>query len=336
VVLVGDVTTSRCEPFAGLIAGDTIRAVSSRSGGVRMKRRIAIGVAALLSASAIIAVTAGLGGAPASAQSVGRCARVGLIGGSLTVGSNKQTAQELMERGIVNFRIDGRVSRQIVHNSRKGTGGIGALQAMRRSGYDPDCVVLALGTNDIPYKNDPKVFRRWIATMMDAVGPAARVLWINVYRGGYRNSDRGFNTILDDMRAVYPNLQTADWEGFIVAHPQLLTKDKVHLNSAGNRMRGRWVAEEVHQKLNGGGPYDPIPFSPCTISTVPLQYRAKGADVTCLLKRMRYLRYWVRPVSSLYTSWVRSKVREWQGLHGLPTTGVVDDVTRARLGLAPA
>jgi lysophospholipase L1-like esterase len=219
--------------------------VFGRRAGVAARLVLAVGVTAVATA---VPTTI-----PASAQSGGRCARVGVIGGSLTVGSKRQTAQALMDRGIVNFRIDGRVSRHIVSNGRKGTGGIGALRAMRQSGYNPDCVVLSLGTNDFPYRNSPKVFRRWISAMMEAVGPGRRVLWINVYRGGSRDTDRGFNTMLTAMTGVYPNLQIADWEGLILDHLDLLTKDKVHLTSAGNRLRGRWVAEQIDQKLNGGG-----------------------------------------------------------------------------------
>jgi peptidoglycan hydrolase-like protein with peptidoglycan-binding domain len=259
-----------------------------------------------------------------------RCQRLGVIGGSITVGTSQSLAQELVEVGVTDFRIDAKVSRRIATR----TGGVTTLKNMRRAGYDPDCLVISLGTNDIPYFNDPSVYRKLISALMDTVGPAPRVLWINVYRGRLRRHDDVFNQTLVEMTATYPNLLVADWFTLADEHRIWMNKDLIHTTSLGGRERSKWTAREVHERLNGGGPSS-LPPSPCSVSVVPLQRTMRGPDVTCLEQRLRQLRWLSKRADTRFDPYTAKALGNWQRRHDLPATGVLDEVTQAALGLLP-
>jgi hypothetical protein len=261
-----------------------------------------------------------------------RCTDVGIIGGSITVGSEGTQGQELLDVGILHWRIDARIGRQI---TRKKTGGIAVLQHWRATGYDPDCLVIALGTNDIPYYNTPSIYLNWIKQMMDAIGPTPRVLWVNVYRGKSRVRDDVFNGQLLVAEQEYANLQIADWFTLVSAHKDWLYADQVHPKSVGQRARSRWLALEIWNKLNGGGPVDGRPPASCTVVTVPLVRGMKNADVLCLETRLHQLLYFSKRADTKFDYSTKSALSNWQKQHSLPITGVLDDVTRDALGLTP-
>jgi peptidoglycan hydrolase-like protein with peptidoglycan-binding domain len=256
------------------------------------------------------------------------CQRLGVIGGSLTVGSEPYQERELVEMGITRIRSDARVGRSVGGR----TGAITALEAMRADGFVPDCLVISLGTNMFPARNEARYYDEWIVTMMDAIGPAPRVLWVNVFREQDRDIDAGFNDALVRLQRRYPNLKVADWESYIEERTDWLAGDGVHVGVAGYKERARWIATEVHAQLQGGGPTRP-PGAPCALVTVPLRNGARGPGVLCLERRLAQLRWTTRQPDTNYDDATARVVAEWQRRHGLDDTGVVDTATRSALGL---
>lgn len=286
----------------------------------------------LLLAAVLVPVAIPAAAGTAHAETPVRCQKVGVIGGSITVGSATTQGQEFVDLGILDFRFDAKVGRQI---TRPKTGGIITLQRMRASGYDPDCLVIALGTNDFPYHNSSTVYRGWIDKMMVAIGPTPRVLWINVYRSKSVFTGHVFNAQLNAATADYANLQIADWSTLAATHASWLSKDGVHPVGGGILARSKWVALQVQEKLNGGDPADGRPLATCTVVTVPLQRKMKGADVMCLEQRLRQLRYFTKTADTKFEYSTATTLSAWQKRHGLTVTGIVDDATRAALGLSP-
>lgn len=306
-----------------------------------MRRVVPAVLAVALAASAAAVV-----GVPVAAHATApvRCTDIGLIGGSISAGSERMQGQEFIELGMTQFRIDAKVGRTIF---AKSAGGITTLKKFRAQGYNPDCLILALGTNDIPYYNDPKIYRKFIDGMMDEVNKVAeppRVLWINVYRGKSRNRDINFNTQLLDAATnpdttagtYYPNLQVSDWSTLADAHKDWLSKDGVHPVGKGIRLRAQWVAQEVFTKLNGGGTPDPIPAATCSVSVTLLKYGNTNGDVLCLERRLAQLWFFSSTPNTKYDTRTQMAVASWQGRHGLPVTGRADEATLTGLGLIVA
>src|SRR3954447_16696524 len=91
-----------------------------------------------------------------------------------------------------------------------------------------DVVVLDLGYNDAA---DPAVFRSRIDGAMAALTGVKRVLWLNQHDWGPGRA--GMNAELAAAAARYPNLEVIDWNAEVVAHPDEVYGDSIHLTPAG-------------------------------------------------------------------------------------------------------
>jgi len=205
------------------------------------RRLAALAVAGGIVASSWIALAPSPGEA-----ATGACKKVGIIGGSLSVGAADFQPSALKTYGITSTRTDAKVGRRI---TAKKTGGITALKAMRAKGFAPDCWIISLGTNDFPVRDKASVYEGWIKQMMTAVGSNARVLWVNIYRSKYRTYDRGFNSALVRLQSRYPNLYVADWDKYIQQHKSWLTRDGIHVSRAGYKDRAKWIAAQLHEQI---------------------------------------------------------------------------------------
>jgi len=278
---------------------------------------------AVLTASAMASTMAG---SAATAEEPAACERMGVIGDSLTVGGTTQLPQELVELGFTELRIDAR--------SHWGASGITALQTMRASGYQPDCIVIALGTNDLGIWKGATKFRSAIEAMLTEIGEGPRVLWVNVSWRNFRSTGAVFNEVLTELVGSYSNLSVADWAAQVAQHPRWLSRDGVHQSITGRREWARFVARSAAATIGiGMTPGPPAPN--CSVVAVPVKVGTSGSDALCVETRLYQLRYQPgNPDSRVWWNTYRA-LKSWQGLHGLAATGRLDALTRTALGLDP-
>ena len=91
-----------------------------------------------------------------------------------------------------------------------------------------DVVVLDLGYNDA---SDPAVFRERIDGAMSALAGAKHVIWLNQHDWGPGRA--GMNAELAAAATRYPTLEVVDWNAEVIAHPDDVYADAIHLTPAG-------------------------------------------------------------------------------------------------------
>lgn len=175
-----------------------------------------------------------------------------VVGDSITVFSYAQTQESLTSWGWATA-IDAQGGRPTAPS-------VDQVTALRTRGLLPATVVMATGTNDIfaPPAMWPHVDR-----LMLAVGPARRVLWVNIYAGrsypktpqlcspseraDLRNS-AWINSYLAASTRRHRNLRVIDWYGHLVERQWRLAaylRDGIHLTAAGTRARCQMLGEAL-------------------------------------------------------------------------------------------
>lgn len=111
--------------------------------------------------------------------------------------------------------------------------GIAALHEIRASNADPATWVVELGTNDVTaVGNDATALRALIETMLDAIGPGHRIIWVNIHNGTQPAASATFNQVLAEVASERTDLVIADWAA-IATTPGYLLSDGIHLTTAG-------------------------------------------------------------------------------------------------------
>lgn len=201
-------------------------------------RRHLLGAGLALAGSA--AVLQALGGRAAQAASSG--GRVAVVGDSLTVGTKPYQAAALLAAGWVEAVVDGSGSRGI---ATKVDGdphtGLGAVDAIRSSGAEPDLWIVALGTNDAWIYPSAR-YGEMVAAMLDRIG-ATPVLWVNVYLPAAPTRQQAWNAALTDAAAARSNVSVHDWASLAAQHSGWLTSDHVHYTGTGYQARAAAIAE---------------------------------------------------------------------------------------------
>ncbi len=103
----------------------------------------------------------------------------------------------------------------------------------------PDVWVVQLGTNDVAYEPlDQGRYAFWIIAQLEAAGPDAPVVWVNVHRADRPAEAAAFDAVLALLDAERPQLRVADWAAVAATEP-VLAPDGVHLApEAGGRYAG--------------------------------------------------------------------------------------------------
>jgi len=205
-----------------------------------------------------------------------------------------------------------------------------ALRALRVKGFEPDCAVVALGTNDVMISADPNRYTAWIGEMLDELGEIP-VLWVNVAFQKQVARARAFNEVLVAMQATRPRLAVADWFTAAEPHPEWLGPDRLHLRRAGYQYRGTWLASLILDELYGVAPVDDAPD--CTI-TVRLRLGTMHDDVVCLETRLEQFGFEVAggPDRRFDVTTYRAVAR-FQSRHWMAPNGIVGPGTVVALGL---
>lgn len=191
------------------------------------RRRIGFAVAVLALVVASAALRAG-------AQTPGSSPlRVSMFGDSVMLGARDQLLAQFAGQPVT---VDAVEDRSL----------LGAIGLFRQAGAGlGDVVVLDLGYND---SADPVVFRGRIDDAMAALAGVRRVLWLNQHEWGPGRA--GMNAELVAAASRYPNLEVVDWNAEVVAHPDEVYADAIHLTPSGQAAMASLVRQRYDRWLD--------------------------------------------------------------------------------------
>jgi uncharacterized protein YraI len=154
------------------------------------------------------------------------------IGDSVMLGAARDVGQALG-----NVEVNAAVSRQV-------SDAIGVLQWRSNQGTLPQTVVVHMGTNG-PFT------ARQFDQMMRPLANVPRVIFLNVKVP--RAWEVPNNKVIAEGVARYPNAMLVDWYAATADHPELFSKDGVHLQPPGRRLYAAMISEAVRMA-------DPLPW----------------------------------------------------------------------------
>lgn len=111
----------------------------------------------------------------------------------------------------------------------------------------PRVLVISAGTND-----DPRIvstFRRAVADVLRVAGDGRCVVWPTISRPpAVGASYDGLNRVLAEAARRHANLVLVRWGRMVRRHPGWLSRDGVHVGSAGYRARAAAIAAAVRSR----------------------------------------------------------------------------------------
>jgi lysophospholipase L1-like esterase len=161
-----------------------------------------------------------------------RAAKVVIVGDSLTVGASPGLQDLLTD---VNLRIDAKVGRAMPDGTRAAT-------SSRASAAD--IVVIALGSNDSCEVTECK---RRVSSILAVVNPNAPVVWM--LPAEFRPNMENVRTAVNAVVGIRPRSIVLDWQPYQDDHPEIVLSDRIHLTTAGYRLRAEVTANQVHALL---------------------------------------------------------------------------------------
>lgn len=173
------------------------------------------------------------------------CAKVWMIGDSLTVGSDAAIRKGFDGLPIV-YVVDATSGLSVSpQDVQKAT-------AIRATYGEADCWVIALGTNDIAGGGvtTPTRADKMIDTMLAEVSPKARIFWVNV---NLRSNDatiaatKVVNAALDARAAQNASFQVIDWYNLSQNNLRWFAADGVHYSSAGYSARAAQIVDVIRR-----------------------------------------------------------------------------------------
>ena len=121
---------------------------------------------------------------------------------------------------------------------------------MKMEGYNPDKIIVALGTNQYGDENGPQVVREYYETLIGIYGEAIPMLVITpLWRGdnleGVPTLEK-FCATIREIVGKYKNIKVVD--GFkMVPHLEEYYLDNLHPNGLGTEVYGRNLVEEIRR-----------------------------------------------------------------------------------------
>ncbi|MBP3807404.1 MAG: SGNH/GDSL hydrolase family protein [Eubacterium sp.] len=121
---------------------------------------------------------------------------------------------------------------------------------MKMEGYNPDKIIVALGTNQYGDENGPQVVREYYETLIGIYGEAIPILVITpLWRGdnleGVPTLEK-FCATIREIVGKYKNIKVVD--GFkLVPHLEEYYLDNLHPNGLGTEVYGRNLVEEIRR-----------------------------------------------------------------------------------------
>ncbi len=191
----------------------------------------------------------------------------------------------LAAQGFGPFQMEARSGRRTILSTSLATSGIDGVRHIRRSGFDPDLWVIALGTNDlnisVPTTGATDAL---INAMLDEIGPGHRVVWVNAYTTKSSVNAAAFNDRLLAVSQLRPMMVVADWSSLAAEHPDWISFDGVHTSPMGADQRNEWLAatalaDRDPDAVTGTGPATGrLPLGPCDRELAPITVAVGAAS----------------------------------------------------------
>jgi hypothetical protein len=197
--------------------------------------------------AAVLALVLGAGAARAEEGDLG------VVGDSLTFIPRARLRARLGEAGWRRVEIDAQVSRRIPLSAPPPYSGVQALRELRDGGFDPEALVIALGTNDLGF-----IARRWdkpralVEEMLAAIGPGHRVLWVDVAMLRPNRTAVAWNRLLDEIAAERRGeLVVYHFSRVATGRREWFAPDRIHMTEAGYAARSALIALASRALLTG-------------------------------------------------------------------------------------
>ena len=161
--------------------------------------------------------------------------RVLIVGDSLIVGAAVAGLEDLTDVALIVKAFGGVTMGQ----------GARVLADTDLSDYDE--IVVALGSNNTTDTRAEMVEE--LSAVMDAVGDALPVVWVNLDSGGSLDVTT-MNQVISSAVSDHPNLRIADWNAFISSVDEdasRFKRDGIHYTEDGYRVRARWLADVLDE-----------------------------------------------------------------------------------------
>jgi lysophospholipase L1-like esterase len=222
-------------------------------------RRQVLG-AGLLAALGSVAALELLGTARASAYRTPTptsSTSVSVIGDSLTIGTLPYQADAFAEVGWGGTTIDAYGSRGIRTKMKSDLHtGLTAVDAIRAKAGDSELWVVALGSNDAGIFGKRK-HADLINSMIDRIGTAHYVMWVNIYLPENIQRQQYWNTSLESVAADRPDeMFVFDWASVAGDNPRWMADDLVHYTGRGYSHRAVAIADATRSLI------PPVPARP--------------------------------------------------------------------------
>jgi hypothetical protein len=157
-----------------------------------------------------------------------------VLGDSLSAQSWDEESAALAAQGWAPVTIDAVPGRR-TEVTEKGipSGLAGLVRTRETSAGDVPTWVVQLGTNDVSEIGDgADAYRDVIETMLDAIGPDHRIVWVNVHNGLDPHGSEVFNLVLAAIASEHDRVVIADWAA-VADTPGYLVPDGIHLTATG-------------------------------------------------------------------------------------------------------
>ena len=186
--------------------------------------------------------------------------RVSMVGDSVMLGARDQLLAQFAGMPVT---VDAIEDRSLL-------GAIGMFQSAGPA--LGDVVVLDLGYNDT---SDPTVFRERIDGAMAALVGVKHVIWLN--QNEFRPDRAGMNAELNAAASRYANLEVVDWNAEVVAHPEDVYGDSIHLTPAGQAAMAALVRQHFDRFVASLAPTTtaaPATTTPSVSTHLPVSQQA--------------------------------------------------------------
>ena len=176
-----------------------------------------------------------------------RSSAVFVVGDSLTVDATEALPGAMAEQGVTLTGVDAR-------NGRNTPQGLDVLATAAATGL-PECVLIALGTNDV-YTATEQSIDQWMATARSIVGNR-RLIWVNTHvdpsRSNITELER-WDEINAWLAATAPryDIELADWSVWSSINGVELGIDGVHYGAAESARRAEFYAGVVAGGIETG------------------------------------------------------------------------------------
>ena len=172
---------------------------------------------------------------------------VAVVGDSLTLSARDEITAELTGLGLEVLIVDGVESRRMTAGSSSLPSGLDAIEAIRGEFADdePDLWVIALGTNDVGAQVDDERFDDDVRATLDAIGPDAPVVWVDLWIRDRRDDVVAANGTIRE--AVGERSSPSGVVGWFAhgAGDGVITGDGVHLTDLGQEVFATAIANQV-------------------------------------------------------------------------------------------